>query len=152
MMVVMPTVFGFWFWAFKIFLEFLRQRRNTKLFFELQNKVLDKFGNAPEALEYLQSDLGRQAFQSAVEERTSPHRRILNAVQIGAVVCALAVGFLLVREMVPQDGAEVLGVAGVLGLCLGIGYLISAAAAYYLSKSWGLINGNTGRESDELGV
>lgn len=150
MLITMPTFFGVTFWSFKILLDFFRQRRNTKLFFELQNKVLDKFGSAPEALEYLQSDLGKEYFQAAVDERTNPHRRILNAVQVGLVVCALGVGFILVKEMVPEEGAVVLGVAGVLGLCLGIGYLLSAGVAYYLSKTWGLINGGSGATIDEL--
>ena len=44
MLITMPTFFGVTFWSFKILLDFFRQRRNTKLFFELQNKVLDKFG------------------------------------------------------------------------------------------------------------
>ena len=30
-----------------------------------------------------------------------------------------------------------------IGLCLGLGYLISAVVAYYLSKSWGLFNGSS---------
>ena len=149
MIIVMPIFFGASAWAFKLFLEFLRQRRMSNMLFEIQNKVLDKFGNSPEALEYLQSDAGREYLGAAMAEKTNPKNRILSAVQIGVVLAALAAGFLIVREMVPE-GTVAFSVAGVLGLCLGIGYIVSAVAAYYLSKSWGLFNGHDGDNTIDI--
>jgi len=149
MIVVMPVFFGACVWMFKALLEFLRQQRLSKMLFEVQSKVLDKFGNSPEVLEYLQSDAGRQYLDMAMTEKANPRNRILGAVQIGVVLSALAAGMLLVRGLVP-DGAVVFSVAGVLGLCLGIGFLVSAGASYYLSKSWGLFNGHSA--DDGIGV
>ncbi len=149
MIIVMPTFLGASVWVFKMFLDFLRQRRMSRMLYEIQTKVLDKFGNSPEALEYLQSDAGRQYLDMAMTEKANPRTRILSAVQIGVVLAALAAGFLLVREMVPE-GTVGFAVAGVLGLCIGIGYLVSAAAAYYLSKSWGLFNGHDSDDTIDI--
>jgi hypothetical protein len=35
---------------------------------------------------------------------------------------------------------------GALGLAMGLGFLVSAVATFVLSKSWGLVNGNSGNE------
>ncbi len=149
MIIVMPVFFGASAWAFKLFLDFLRQRRMSNMLFEIQSKVLDKFGNSPEALQYLQSDAGRQYLEAAMTERANPRNRILSAVQIGIVLAALGAGFLFVRGMIPE-GTVGFAVAGVLGLCLGIGYLVSAAAAYFLSKNWGLFNGHGSHDTMDV--
>jgi hypothetical protein len=108
--------------------------------------VLDRIGNSPEALEYLKSDAGENLFVLASQERTNPYTRILNALQAGAVLSLLSVGFLFLRGMIP-DGTEAFTVVGVLGLCLGLGFLASSGVAYVFSKNWGLINGSAGDDA-----
>jgi len=139
MIIVLPTVFGVMGWAFKKFLDFFQRRQLTKLHFSLQDKLLDKLGSSPEAIEYLHSDAGEKLFALASAERANPYTRILGALQAGAVLSLLSVGFLFLRGMV-RDGAEAFTVIGVLGLCLGLGFLASSAAAYLFSKSWGLLD------------
>ncbi len=56
MVIVMPTMFVIMGWAFKILLNFIQQRQLTKLHYALQDKLLEKLGNSPEALEYLPED------------------------------------------------------------------------------------------------
>ncbi len=56
MMLVMPIFFGTMAWGFKTLLDYLRQRRTATMLFERQNKVVDQFGTAPEALHYLESE------------------------------------------------------------------------------------------------
>jgi hypothetical protein len=141
MLIVMPTMFVVSGWAFKTLLNFIQQRQLTKLHYALQDRLLEKLGNSPEALEYLHSDAGEKMFALASRERSNPYSRILSALQAGSVLCLLAVGFLFLRGMIP-DGAEAFTVIGVLGLCLGLGFLASSAAAYVFSKNWGLINGS----------
>ena len=143
MIIVMPTFFVIMGWAFKTALEFLHRQRLIKLHYALQDKLLDKLGSSPEAIEYLHSDAGEKMFALAIEERTNPYARILTALQAGAVISLLGVGFIFLRNQVPQEGAEAFMVIGVLGLCLGLGFLASSAAAYIFSKQWGLINGAT---------
>jgi hypothetical protein len=146
MVIVMPTMFTIMGWAFKTGLDFFHKQRLVKLHYALQDKLLEKLGNSPEALEYLHSDAGEKMFALATKERTNPYARILTALQAGAVISLLGLGFMVLRDQVPHEGSEAFMVIGVLGLCLGLGFLASGAAAYFFSKQWGLINGSA--ESD----
>ena len=139
MIIVLPTTFGIIGWGFKMLLNFIQQRQLTKLHFALQDKLLDKLGSTPEALEYLHSDAGEKLFALVSAERANPFNRILSALQAGTVLSLLSVGFLFLRGMIPE-GAQAFSVVGVLGLCLGLGFLASSAAAYLFSKSWGLLD------------
>ena len=142
MIIVMPTMFIIMGWAFKTGLDFFHKQRLIKLHYALQDKLLEKLGNSPEALEYLHSDAGEKMFALATKERTNPYARILTALQAGAVLSLLGIGFISLRSLVTQEGAEAFTVIGVLGLCLGLGFLASSAAAFFFSKQWGLINGS----------
>jgi hypothetical protein len=146
MVIVLPTVFTIMGWAFKLGLDFFHKQRLIKLHYALQDKLLEKLGSSPEAIEYLHSDAGEKMFALATKERTNPYARILTALQSGAVISLLGIGFIFLRNQVPQEGADAFMVIGVLGLCLGLGFLASAAAAFFFSKQWGLINGSA--ESD----
>jgi len=142
MIIVMPTMFIIMGWAFKTGLDFFHRQRLVKLHYALQDKLLEKLGNSPEAIEYLHSDAGEKMFALLAKERTNPYARILTALQAGAVISLLGIGFIFLRKQVPVEGAEAFMVIGVLGLCLGLGFLASSAAAYVFSKQWGLINGS----------
>jgi hypothetical protein len=146
MVIVMPTMFVIMGWAFKTGLDFFHKQRLVKLHYALQDKLLEKLGSSPEAMEYLRSDAGEKMFALLTKERANPFARILTALQAGAVISLLGIGFIFLRNQVPSDGAEAFMVIGVLGLCLGLGFLASSAAAYVFSKQWGLINGSA--ESD----
>ncbi len=143
MIIVMPTMFIIMGWAFKTGLDFFHKQRLIKLHYALQDKLLEKLGNSPEALEYLHSDAGEKMFALAAKERTNPYARILTALQAGAVLSLLGIGFISLRGMVEPHDAGSFTVVGVLGLCLGLGFLASSAAAFVFSKQWGLINGST---------
>ena len=147
MVIVMPTMFVIMGWAFKTGLDFFHKQRLVKLHYALQDKLLEKLGNSPEAMEYLRSDTGEKMFALLSKERANPYARILTALQAGAVISLLGVGFIFLRDQVPQEGGEAFMVIGVLGLCLGLGFLASSAAAYFFSKQWGLINGSTGNDA-----
>ena len=146
MIIVMPTMFIIMGWAFKTGLDFFHKQRLVKLHYSLQDKLLEKLGNSPEAIEYLNSDAGEKMFALLAKERTNPYARILTALQAGAVLSLLGIGFIVLRDQVPVEGAEAFMVIGVLGFCLGLGFLASSAAAYFFSKQFGLINGSA--ESD----
>jgi hypothetical protein len=111
--------------------------------FDLQNKLLEKFGSSQELVEYVKSDAG-QTFLNVLpsEPPANPYARILSSVQWGIVLLTGGGACLVVRNMV-TDGFEGFSVFGVFGAALGIGFLVSAVVAYILSKSWGVINGNT---------
>lgn len=143
MIIVMPTMFVMMAWAFKTLLNFIQQKSLTKLHYALQDKLLEKLGTSPEAIEYLRSDAGERMLALAVKERTNPYARILTALQAGAVISLLGIGFLVLRPMVSPEGAEAFSVIGVLALSLGLGFLASSGSAYAFSKKWGLVNGSS---------
>jgi hypothetical protein len=147
MIIVMPTMFVTMAWAFKTLVNFYQQRNLTKLHYALQDKLLEKLGTSPEALEYLRSDAGERMLALAVKERTNPYARILSALQAGAVISLLGIGFLVLRPMVPPEGAEAFSVISVLALSLGLGFLASSGAAYAFSKKWGLVNGSSAHDA-----
>lgn len=147
MIIVLPTIIVVTAWAFKTVLNFFHNQRLVKLHYSLQDKLLEKLGNSPDAMEYLHSDAGEKMFALAAKERTNPFARILTALQAGAVIGLLGIGFIVIPNLVPHEGAEAFTVIGVLALCLGVGFLASSAAAFVFSKKWGLING--GSELDD---
>lgn len=140
MMVVIPTVFITAGWVLRGLGRYLLQRRALLAQSELISKLLDRFGTAPELLRYLESDAGARIFQAPAEGPVSPHARILGAVQAGIVLAALGIAFLALQGL-DLMGGEGFAVIGALGLALGLGFLASGAAAFYLSRSWGLMNG-----------
>jgi hypothetical protein len=121
--------------------ETLRRNRSEKLRAEIYSKMIDKFGTSQDMVTYLESGAGQDFLKSAPVEKPYAYTRILNSLQGGSVLTVLGSAILLVRNGVDRDANEPLLVIGSLILALGIGLLISSGIAYFLSRSWGLING-----------
>lgn len=93
---------------------------------------------------------------SAAFERVKPFGRVLGSVQAGLILFLLGLGSLLIRATLPHAAfssdvdlaqtAESFLIISMLLLALGAGFLVSAGASYWLSKSWGLLNGSQGRQ------
>lgn len=107
---------------------------------EFHNRLLEKFGSASEFTAYLQSEAGQRFFENLTVERTAPTTKILGSIQKGAIMLLFGLGLVIVGRIFssPQVG-EIFFVFGIIGLMLGLGFLISAAIAYRLTKSWGLL-------------
>jgi len=78
--------------------------------------------------------------ESLKVERVSPHGRIIGALQTGIILLFLGAALLLLHNHVSVAG-EGFVVFGTLICALGMGFALSAVASYYLSKSFGLLNG-----------
>lgn len=137
--IAVPCMFSWFVWV--IFSTF-RRYKIAKLQADVQSKLLEKLGSAQELLAYGQTDTGRQLLESLRVETTSPvHTRIIGALQTAIVMISLGIALLLLRGRVA--GAEEGFLAfGTIITVLGIGFAVSSAASYYLSKAFGLLNGS----------
>lgn len=103
---------------------------------DMHTKLLDKLGSGAELVQYLESDAGRAFLEPPPLERTSAYTRILVAMQVGIIVSLVGGTLMFLGARLGGEGPIVVG--GLL-LALGLGFLISAGASYWLSKSWGLL-------------
>lgn len=129
-------------WIAWIIFSTIRRYKIAKLQAEVQNKLLDKMASGEELIAYAQTEVGKAMLESLKVERISPHGKIIGALQAGIVMTVVGVALLLLRAQVPDVEKGFL-VCGTLITALGIGFGTSAAASYYLSKSFGLLNGRS---------
>jgi hypothetical protein len=140
---VMFALFG----LLKYIVEYRRWQRITKMNSEVHNKILDRFGSNEELLAYIDSPPGRRFLeatpitQAAAPARSvgAPFGRILLSVQVGIILLALGVGFLVISGRAIEEVQPVLTSLSVLGFCLGVGAIASAGASYALSRKLGLL-------------
>ena len=117
----------------------IRRIKRDRRRYETQSKLLDKFGSSAELLEYLKTDPGQQFLESTELERSSPHGRILRAMQAGILSFFVGCALLFMRNQLGDDVEGVL-VFGSLLVALGLGFLVSSGLSYKLSNSWGLLS------------
>jgi len=84
--------------------------------------------------------------ESLTMEQRTPHGRILGAAQASVILVLLGVGLLLLRGRV-SGGEEGFLVSGTITLSLGVGFGLSSALSYFLSKSFGLFTEAGARRS-----
>ena len=135
----LPAMFS---WLAWLIFSTIRRYKIAKLQSEVQTKLLDKVATGQELLAYAQSDVGRELLESLkVEQRVSPYARIIGAMQTGIIALLAGSAFLFLRSRVPNHAEEGFLVLGTILTFLGLGFGLSAAASYYLSRSLGLLNG-----------
>lgn len=147
------SIFGAFGLAAFILITLLRsiiaQRRWSRLArtqAEVHNKLLDRFASNEDLLHYIQTDVGRRFLESApipldqpaTRPVSAPIGRILWSVQAGLVTLAGGIGMRVVALGVQKDAAEPLTALGTLGIAVGIGLVVSAAASFLLSRRLGL--------------
>jgi hypothetical protein len=133
---ILFTLIGFIVWT--IF-NTIRRFRVAKLQAGLQTKLLDKFGSGQELLAYVQSEGGKRFLESLTMEQRTPYGRILGAAQVGVILLLLGIGLLFLRGRV-IGAEEGFLVAGTIIFTLGLGFAVSGAVSYFLSKSFGLLD------------
>ncbi len=127
--------------------EYRRWHRISKVNAEVHNKILDRFGSNEELLAYIDSPAGRRFLEAtpiapsaAAQSRVSaPYGRILLSVQVGVILLALALGFMWVSSRAIEEVREVFMGLSIVGMTLGLGCIVSAAASYALSRKLGLL-------------
>jgi hypothetical protein len=138
--VVVPIVFGTICWIAWLIFSTIRHYRTAKVQGEIQSRLLERFSSSQDLLAYVESDGGRQFVRALTTEQTTPYGRILSAAQAGIIMVFFGVALLILRGRV-GDAEPGFVVFGTLILTLGVGFGVSAAVSYFLSKSFGLLDG-----------
>jgi hypothetical protein len=137
--VSLPSLFA---WVAWVIFSTIRRYKIAKLQADVQAKLLEKVGSGQELLAYAQTDAGKELLESLrVESASSPYTRIIGALQTSIVMICVGPALLFLRGRVAgtQEGFLLFGT---LITVLGVGFGLSAAVSYYLSKSFGLLHGN----------
>jgi hypothetical protein len=157
---VFTVVASFLVWLIRNFLDYRRWLRLSKIQVDVHTKLFDRLTVNEDLLSYIQTPAGRKFLESApimVEAAGSPigspARRVLWAVQAGLVLGAGALGLIFVSRGVPEEIAQAVRAVGWLSLFLGVGFLLSGAVSFLLSKRLGLFGppsaaGNGGASSE----
>ena len=138
------AMFGFGVWFLRFLITSYRDQKISRMQADLQNRLLEKFNSTEDLLTYLQSDAGDrfvQPLRVSEPEPRSPYSRILGAVQVGVILICGGAACLFLDGRVPFDDERAFLFLGTVGTALGVGFLLSGAVAYVLSRSWGLLNG-----------
>src|SRR5579862_5947085 len=139
-MVALVTVPGMFCWFAWMIFSTIRRYKIAKAQAEVQTKLLDKVGTGQELLAYAQTATGQQLLESLKVERISPHARIIGAVQAGIILVFFGGALLILRYQLSAADQGFM-ILGTLSCALGVGFVLSAAASYFLSRSLGLLNG-----------
>jgi hypothetical protein len=132
-------------WIIRMIIAQRRWNRVSKVQFDTHSKLLDRFTSNEDLLAYIQTPAGKRFLESApipLEETPSisaPFSRILWSVQAGVVLMIAGLGALYVSSRFIDEAAQFFMVIGVMTSALGGGFIISAIAAYILSRRLGLL-------------
>jgi hypothetical protein len=147
---VMMVFFGSLFaWLVKTGLDHRRWLRVSRVQTEVHNKLLDRFAGTGDLLAYVQTPAGRQFLEAAPIPLDAPGgkvappapiSRILWSVQAGVVMVVGGVGFQFVSGRIIEEVAEGLWMIGVLATAFGVGFILSGAISYLVSRRLGLID------------
>jgi hypothetical protein len=131
-------------WTVYLAADMSKRQRRMKVQAELHGRLLDKFSSAHEVVEFLQTPSGAQFVGDISSDREEPASGILRSAHRGIILVIVAIGCLGLT--VPYGWRDnPLLVMGVILLCLGIGFLLSAAVSHRLLRTLGLTErtGNT---------
>jgi hypothetical protein len=133
-------------WIIRLIVLQRRWNRMSKVQFDTHAKLLDRFTSNEDLLAYIQTPAGRrflEAMPIPIQDQPraigAPLSRILWSVQAGVVLAAAGVGMLIVSSSFTDEPAQFFLVVGAIILALGAGFMISALAAYIISRRLGLM-------------
>jgi len=157
-MTVFLVVTGVLAWLVKTIVAQRRWKHLAAVQTDVHNKILDRLGSSNELLAYIQSPAGRRFLESAPipvdDDRVSPRApvaRLLWSVQAGVVLIAAGIGMQFISRGVPPGASEPLLALGILGLSVGIGFVVSAIAGFVVTRRLGLWSPGTGTAAAPAG-
>jgi hypothetical protein len=134
-------------WVIRMIVTSRRWNKLSKVQYDVHSKLLERFTTNEDLLAYMQTPAGRRFLESAPirlpdepRSMTAPFSRILWSVQAGIVLVLTGMGMLYVSSTFTAEPAQFFMVIGVITLALGGGFIVSAVAAYGLSRKLGLLD------------
>jgi hypothetical protein len=130
---------------------FAKVRRDRHMS-EIQSKLLDRLGTAPDVMTYVNSDAYKRLFEQAPTGRNEYASRVLNGIQGGTVLLLAGVALLLLSDAGGFDTDSIRGmrVFGTIFAAVGLGLVASTAWSQRLLRRWGLLGKNTAGDVTEL--
>lgn len=124
------------------------KNRKATLQAEVQTRLIDKFSNAPEFVDFLNSDTGKQ-FLSGIDKmpKLMARDRIVGGVSRGLILTLLGLAFIAIWIADSNIGFMF---PGFILLGLGIAFFLSTLVSLKLSQKFGLI-GDDSPTSREVG-
>jgi hypothetical protein len=133
-------------WLIRTVIDYRRWNKLAKVQTDVHSRILDRFTANEELLAYIQSPAGSKFLESSPitldagpRHLAAPMGRILWSVQAGLVSLAGGIGLSLMGGRFARDAGTPLHVLGVVGIALGIGFVLSAGASFAISRKLGLI-------------
>jgi hypothetical protein len=137
-------------WLIRTLVDYRRWSRLAKVQTDAHTKLLDRFTANEDLLAYIQSPAGAKFLESspisldaAPRSVGAPLSRILWSVQGGVVLIAGGIGLHIVGGRVAdpasQAASQSLHALGIIGIALGVGFVISAVVSFAISQRLGLI-------------
>ncbi len=147
-------------WLVRTIIEQKRWNRLSRSQSEVHNKILDRFSTSAELLDYMKTPAGSKFLESApiplhseavTPPQNAPLTRVMWSVQIGIVVAAAALGLVFVSGRFDKESAQEMFALGMIGVSVGVGFIVSAAVSIFLSRRLGLWQAPVDR-ADETGI
>lgn len=135
------TLFILFGWVAWLIFTSLRRYMTAKLQTSLQMKLLEKIDSGQNALQYVETEAGRnflKSFQADQSEVAAPYRSILSGVRWGIMLIAFGIAFFALRSIAGEH-ANAHTAIGSVAVALGVGCELAAAATFFLARSFGLL-------------
>jgi hypothetical protein len=136
----MPVVISVVFFgtvAYGVWANLNAKTRRAEIHAEVQTRLIEKFANAPEFVQFLNSEAGRQ-FVAGVDKMPSlmARDRIVSGFSRGIITSLLGIGFLCIWAADSNIGFMY---PGFILLGLGVGFFLATVVSLKLSRVYGLI-------------
>ena len=135
-------------WLIRTLIEQRRWKQLSRTQSDVHNKILDRFNTTEQLIEYIRTPAGSKFLESApiplhVERPASGKTstlaaRIMWSVQLGVVIAIVGLGMLLLSAVFDKESSQGLFALGAIALCVGTGFIASAAVSLKLSRRLGL--------------
>lgn len=148
---IVATFVGAIAWLIKLFADYRRWLRLSKVQFEVHTKLMDRLASNEDLLAYIQTPAGRRFLELApipvdagepARAIGAPYSRMLWSVQAGIVAALGGIALLVVgkRQTIEAIATPIESI-GIVVIAIGCGFVLSAFAAWFLSQRLGLLDG-----------